>query len=80
MIEERKVKRPGLVRVSDPGDLDVRSIRLNAGSIGCTLENFAAAIGVSVKALQRRKSPQRCPVESRRSRIFPHHSYLSLHR
>ena len=33
MVEERKVKRSGLVRVSDPGDLDVRSIRLNAGSI-----------------------------------------------
>jgi DNA-binding transcriptional regulator YiaG len=61
MIEERKVKRPGLVRVSDPGDLDVRSIRLNAGSIGCTRKNFAAAIGVSVKTPrnweQRRRRP-----------------------
>jgi hypothetical protein len=43
MIEERKLKRPGLVRVFDPGEMDVRFIRLNAGSIGCTQRNFAAA-------------------------------------
>jgi putative transcriptional regulator len=55
------LKRPGCVRVSDPGDLDVRSIRLNAGSIGCPQRNFADAIGVSVKTLrnweQRRRRP-----------------------
>jgi hypothetical protein len=49
MIKERKVKRPGLVRVSGPGDLDVRSIRLNAGSIGCTRKNFAAAMAFRSK-------------------------------
>jgi putative transcriptional regulator len=61
MTEERKLKRPGLVRVSDPGDLDIRFIRLNAGSIGYTQRNFADAIGVSVKTLrnweQRRRRP-----------------------
>jgi hypothetical protein len=31
MIESAQLKRPGLVHVSDPGDMDVRWIRLNAG-------------------------------------------------
>jgi putative transcriptional regulator len=61
MTEERKLKRPGLVRVSDPGDLDIRFIRVNAGTIGCTQRTFAAAIGVSVKTMrnweQRRRRP-----------------------
>jgi putative transcriptional regulator len=61
MTELAKLRRPGRVHVSDPGDLDVRSIRLNAGSIGCTQRNFADAIGVSVKTLrnweQRRRRP-----------------------
>jgi transcriptional regulator with XRE-family HTH domain len=55
------LKRPGRVHVSDPGEMDVRSIRLNAGSIGCTQRTFAAAIGISVKTLrnweQRRRRP-----------------------
>jgi putative transcriptional regulator len=61
MTEERKLKRPGCVHVSDPGDMDARWIRLNAGSIGCTQRTFATAIGVSVKTLrnweQRRRRP-----------------------
>jgi hypothetical protein len=49
MTEQSKLQRPGPVYVSVRGDMDVRSIRLNAGSIGCTQRTFAAAIGVSVK-------------------------------
>jgi putative transcriptional regulator len=61
MTDQRKPKRPGLVRVSDAGDLNVRWMRANAGSIGCTQSTFAGAIGVSVKTLryweQRRRRP-----------------------
>jgi hypothetical protein len=53
MIEERKLKRPALVRVSDPGEME-REIY----PAECQLywmhakELFAAAIGVSVKTLR----------------------------
>jgi putative transcriptional regulator len=61
MVERPKLKRPGLVHVPIPEDIDVRSVRLNAGSIGATQRNFADAIGVPVKTLrnweQRRRRP-----------------------
>src|ERR1700750_1222957 len=59
-IEPPKLRRPGRFRIPDPGDIDVRSIRLNS-SLGATQLHFANAIGVSVKTLrnweQRRRRP-----------------------
>jgi putative transcriptional regulator len=59
-VEPPKLKRPGLVRIPDPGDMDVRWIRINS-SLGATQTRFASAIGVSVKTLrnweQRRRRP-----------------------
>jgi putative transcriptional regulator len=71
MIDQRKLKRPGLVRVSDPGDMDVRWIRLNAGSIGCTQGNFADAIGVSVKTVRNWEQLRRRPNGPARILFWP---------
>jgi putative transcriptional regulator len=59
-IEPPKLRRPGRFRIPDPGEIDVRSVRLNS-SLGATQLHFANAIGVSVKTLrnweQRRRRP-----------------------
>jgi putative transcriptional regulator len=59
--DDGPLRRPGRVHISNPADLDVRAIRLNAGSIGCTQERFANAIGVSVKTLRNWEQRRRYP-------------------